>query len=202
MFDFWLDVQRRYVYLEGIFFGSADIKSMLSNEFTKFKNIDSEFVRLMKQVNKEPKILEILKIANLEKTLQNFTTQLEHIKKALNEYLEKQRQNFARFYFVGDEDLLEIIGNSKEIKNIQRHFPKMFAGITTVNSEKGADDGDIIVGMNSREGESVPFNNKVIINDDPTIYKWLTKIEESMQTSLAFELSKAVTQLEILDRIE
>ena len=89
VFDFWLDVQRRYVYLEGIFFGSADIKSMLSNEFTKFKNIDSEFVRLMKQVNKEPKILEILKIANLEKTLQNFTTQLEHIKKALNEYLEK-----------------------------------------------------------------------------------------------------------------
>jgi hypothetical protein len=56
----------------------------------------------------------------------------------------------------------------------------MFAGITTVNSEKGADDGDIIVGMNSREGESVPFNNKVNINDDPTIYKWLTKIEESM----------------------
>lgn len=94
---------------------------------------------------------------------------------------------------MGDEDLLEIIGNSKEIKNIQRHFPKMFAGITTVNSEKGADDGDIIVGMNSREGESVPFNNKVNINDDPTIYKWLTKIEESMQTSLAFELSKAVT---------
>ena len=94
---------------------------------------------------------------------------------------------------MGDEDLLEIIGNSKEIKNIQRHFPKMFAGITTVNNEKGADDGDIIVGMNSREGESVPFNNKVNINDDPTIYKWLTKIEESMQTSLAFELSKAVT---------
>jgi dynein heavy chain 1 len=175
---------------------------MLSNEFTKFKNIDSDFVRLMKQVNKEPKILEILKIGNLEKTLQNFTTQLEHIKKALNEYLEKQRQNFARFYFVGDEDLLEIIGNSKEIKNIQRHFPKMFAGITTVNSEKGLDDGDIIVGMNSREGESVPFNNKVNINEDPTIYKWLTKIEESMQTSLAFELSKAVTSLEILDRVE
>lgn len=91
---------------------------MLSNEFNKFKNIDSEFTRLMKQVNKEPKVLEILKITNLEKTLVNFTTQLEHIQKALGEYLEKQRQNFARFYFVGDEDLLEIIGNSKEIKNI------------------------------------------------------------------------------------
>ena len=94
---------------------------------------------------------------------------------------------------MGDEDLLEIIGNSKEIKNIQRHFPKMFAGITTVNSVKGSDDGDIIVGMNSREGESVAFQTKVSINEDSTIYKWLTKIEDSMQTSLAFELSTAVT---------
>ena len=76
----------------------------------------------------------------------------------------------------------------------------MFAGITTVMSEKAADDGDIITGMNSREGESVGFFNKVVINDDPTIYKWLTKIEESMQTTLAHELSKAVTSLEILDR--
>ena len=62
---------------------------MLSNEFNKFKNIDSEFTRLMKTVNKEPKVLEILKISNLEKTLVNFTTQLEHIQKALGEYLEK-----------------------------------------------------------------------------------------------------------------
>lgn len=122
VFDYWIDVQKKYVYLEGIFFGSADIKSMLSNEFNKFKNIDSEFTKLMKTVNKDPRVLEILKISNIEKTLLNFITQLEHIQKALGDYLEKQRQNFARFYFVGDEDLLEIIGNSKEIKNIQRHF--------------------------------------------------------------------------------
>ena len=48
IFDNWIDVQRKYVYLEEIFFGSADIKSMLSNEFNKFKNIDSEFTKLMK----------------------------------------------------------------------------------------------------------------------------------------------------------
>ena len=125
-FDYWVDVQRRYVYLEGIFFGSADIKSMLSNEFMKFKGIDSDFTKLMKAVKKEPKVLEVMKIPNLEKTLTNFTNQLQLIQKALGEYLEKQRQNFARFYFVGDEDLLEIIGNSKMITSVMRHFPKMF----------------------------------------------------------------------------
>jgi len=29
--DTWIDVQRRWVYLEGIFMGSSDIKEMLSN---------------------------------------------------------------------------------------------------------------------------------------------------------------------------
>lgn len=88
-FDYWVDVQRRYVYLEGIFFGSADIKSMLSNEFMKFKSIDSDFTKLMKAVKKEPKVLEVMKIPNLEKTLTNFTNQLQLIQKALGEYLEK-----------------------------------------------------------------------------------------------------------------
>ena len=99
---------------------------------------------------------------------------LSKIQKALGDYLEKQRSNFARFYFVGDEDLLEIIGNSKEIKMVQRHFPKMFAGITTMNFEN---EGDSLIGMYSREGEYVSFSDNVTISEDPTIYVWLTKIE-------------------------
>ena len=78
-----------------------------------------------------------------------------------------------------------------------RHFPKMFQGISTVRYEN---DGDSLVAMNSREGESVAFNKPVVISDDPTIYVWLTKVEQAMQVSLAMELEKGVTELELLDR--
>ena len=61
-FDFWIDVQRRYVYLEGIFNGSSDIRSMLSSESTKFNHIDQEFMRLMTLVRKQPIVLEVMKI--------------------------------------------------------------------------------------------------------------------------------------------
>ncbi|VDP11035.1 unnamed protein product [Soboliphyme baturini] len=37
LFDVWIDVQRRWVYLEGIFSGSADIKTLLPVETSKFK---------------------------------------------------------------------------------------------------------------------------------------------------------------------
>ena len=40
----------RWVYLEGIFFGSADIKAQLPSEYGRFKSIDTEFVQLMRKV--------------------------------------------------------------------------------------------------------------------------------------------------------
>jgi dynein heavy chain 1, cytosolic len=73
----------------------------------------------------------------------------------------------------------------------------MFAGITTTNYDH---DGDHIIGMNSREGEQVPFSKPVIISEDPTIYKWLTRVEEAMQVSLATLLESSLKELEILDR--
>jgi dynein heavy chain 1 len=105
---------------------------MLVQEYNKFKTIDTEFVRQQNKVKLDPKVMSVLDIPDLGKTLEKWVRVLGNIRKALGDYLEKQRQNFARFYFVGDDDLLEIIGNSKEIKAVQRHFPKMFAGITTV----------------------------------------------------------------------
>ena len=37
IFDVWIDVQRRWVYLEGIFTGSADIKHLLPHETQRFQ---------------------------------------------------------------------------------------------------------------------------------------------------------------------
>lgn len=60
------------------------------------------------------KVLDTISgIPNLLKTLEFLSETLDKIQKSLSDYLETQRQAFSRFYFVGDEDLLEIIGNSK-----------------------------------------------------------------------------------------
>jgi len=59
---------------------------------------------------------------------------------------------YHRFYFVGDEDLLEIIGNSKNVPKLQKHFKKMFAGVASVILNK---DNTQVLGICSREGEQV-----------------------------------------------
>ena len=119
---FWIDIQRQWVYLEGIFTGSIDIKHLLPIETARFQNINTEFLTLMKKVGSSPFVLEVLNIPNLQKTLERLSELLAKIQKALGDYLERERNIFPRFYFVGDEDLLEIVGNSKNVMRIQKHF--------------------------------------------------------------------------------
>ena len=198
LFNEWVDVQRKWVYLEGIFFGSADIKNELPGDYNKFQSIDNEFTSLMKRVANKPYILEVISIPNIKSILEEkLKTALERIQKALYNFLEKQRQNFARFYFIGDEDLLEIIGNSKDVNKITRHFNKMFAGMNSLLCE----DADELKGMISREFEEVLFEKSVKISEDPVVYQWLRKVQEQMHFTLATKLEKAVSEISEMDYI-
>ncbi|KAI9204677.1 dynein heavy chain [Polychytrium aggregatum] len=189
LFDVWIDVQRQWVYLEGIFTGNADIKHLLPVESSRFQNINGEFMAVMKKVYKSPFILDVLNIQNIQKSLERLADLLSKIQKALGEYLERERSSFPRFYFVGDEDLLEIIGNSKDVVRIQKHFKKMFAGISSIILD---DEATTILGMASKEGETVQFKSPVSIKSNPRINDWLTLLEKEMRESLALWTSDAL----------
>ena len=181
------------MYLEGIFSGSADIKHLLPVESARFNNINTEFLAVMKKVYKSPFVVDVMNIPGIQKSLERLADLLNKIQKALGEYLERERASFPRFYFVGDEDLLEIIGNSKEILRIMKHLKKMFAGISTINLD---DELTMIRGMASREGEEVMFKDPILLKDYPKINDWLSKLEAEMRVSLAQLLCDAVAELQ------
>lgn len=54
--DIWLIVQRKWIYLEGIFTGSDDIKQQLSQEANKFDKNDKAFKKIMDSVEKNKNI--------------------------------------------------------------------------------------------------------------------------------------------------
>ena len=191
VFDVWIDVQRRWIYLDGIFSGSADIKHLLPNETQYFQNVSNEFLTLMRKVSKSPLVLDILKIQGIQKTLEKFVDLLAKIQKALGEYLERERSSFPRFYFVGDEDLLEIIGNTKNVPRLQKHFIKMFAGVHSILLN---DDNTIVLGVVSKEGEEVIFKTPVSIAANPKIKDWLTLVEKEIRITLALLLNRIVTE--------
>ena len=69
---------------------------------------------------------------------------------------------FPRFYFIGDDDLLEILGQSRNPLVIQSHLKKLFAGIHNVAFDK---TNTSITAMKSLEGECVELNEPVAITD-------------------------------------
>jgi dynein heavy chain 1 len=194
LFDVWIDVQRQWVYLEGVFTGNADIKHLLPMESSRFQNINSEFLSVMKKVSRQPGVLEVLNISGVQKSLERLADLLNKIQKALGEYLERERVSFPRFYFVGDEDLLEIIGNSNDTLRVAKHLRKMFAGISGLVT----DEDGVIQGFTSKEGEEVVLRKEISLVKTPRINEWLGALEMSMKTTLAELTIEAFQEFEEL----
>ncbi len=55
------------------------------------------------------KVISITSEEGLCDKLRDANKNLEHIQKELNKYLESKREKFARFYFLSDDELLEIL---------------------------------------------------------------------------------------------
>jgi len=58
--------------------------------------------------------LEVCLTDGLLERLQEGNKNLELIQKELNNYLEKKREKFARFNFLSNDELIEILSQTKE----------------------------------------------------------------------------------------
>lgn len=78
----------------------------------------------------------------LEK-LSEMSAKLEDIQKALDMYLETKRQIFPRFYFLSNDDVLEILGQSQNPEAMQPHLKKCFDNIKSLRTEKAGTNNTI-----------------------------------------------------------
>lgn len=192
LFDVWIDVQRQWVYLEGVFNNNAEIKHILPVESSRFQSINSEFFVILRKVYKSPLIIDVLNIPGVQQSIERLADLLGKVQKALGEYYEQERQRFARFYFIGDEDLLEIIGNSNDIHRVEKHLNKMFSGIAGLIYDK---ENSTIDGVRSREGEEVLFTSNINLIKIPNVVKWLIRLEEETKVTLSNKLFDSINTL-------
>jgi dynein heavy chain len=166
-------VQGIWMYL-GPIFSSEDINRQMPEEARNFRAVDSIWRQIMIHTVNNPKVLEATNYPNMLQLLKNCSIMFEQIQKGLNEYLEKKRLFFPRyfiwcylivldifkycknyrFFFLSNDELLEILSETKDPLRVQPHLKKLFEGISKLNFTKSIE----IVGMISADGEVVALN--------------------------------------------
>jgi dynein heavy chain 2 len=124
----------RWVYLEPIF-----SHGVLESEQQRFRRIDEEFRLIMDKLHGDNRVSSLGKMPGIKNRLSMLLDQLSRCQNSLNEFLEKKRSGFPRFYFIGDDDLLEILGQSTKPSVIQAHLKKLFAG-SSIFEDKSEDN--------------------------------------------------------------
>ncbi len=186
-------MQRQWLYLENIFIGSGgDIKDQLPQEYEMFFTLNEQFKGMMKLLCKE-KVVKSICAGDRTASIDRMTTRMEEIQKSLDQYLETKRHAFPRFYFISDDDLLEMIGKSKEPEQVQKHLKKCFEGVDSLIFDKKNDGSVIAVATKASDGEMLDFMNHIPI--EGSIESWLAKILDEVQFSVKRSLDGCTKSL-------
>ncbi|MGH0158032.1 UNVERIFIED_CONTAM: hypothetical protein FKN15_035543 [Acipenser sinensis] len=199
----WLTCQRNWLYLESIF-SAPDIQRQLPAEAKMFLQVDKSWKEIMRKVNRLPNALRAATQPGLLEAFQNNNALLDQIQKCLEAYLESKRVIFPRFYFLSNDELLEILAQTRNPQAVQPHLRKCFDSISklefalisqtegkvtpAVEGEQEKVFSNDILAMLSPEGERVILTvsqlmwcrdlNQCLEGDDHDHFEALTDFEK------------------------
>lgn len=101
------------------------------------------------------------------------------MQKGLKDYLEKKCAFFCRFYFLSNDDLLEILSQTKEVRKVRAHLQKVFEGVADLDFRPD----DTMWAVISPEKESIDLVKRVDPKDRGVEF-WMAELERQMLLSV------------------
>ncbi|XP_023013028.2 dynein heavy chain at 16F isoform X2 [Leptinotarsa decemlineata] len=216
--DEWMTCQQSWIYLE-VIFSAPDIQRQLPNEAKLFIVVDKSWKEIMRRTAKMPLAMEAALYPGLLEALQRNNGLLEQIMKCLESYLETKRVAFPRFYFLSNDELLDILAQTRNPHAVQPHLRKCFDaiaklefGVKAADEIEGESSGQLrskssaiilttdIIAMISPEGERVALGKGLKARGN--VEDWLGKVEESMFLSLRRLMKQSLSHYQIVTRTE
>ena len=182
--EIWLKVQSSWIYLQPIF-ASPDIKRELQKEDTDFTKVNAKWKEIMSHALNSSRAIKLPEDPSLLETFKGMIEKLDGIQERLFSYLDKKRTLFPRFYFLSEESLIEVLSEARDATKIQKYIKILFEGMKSLTF----DTNDVIIGMNSSEGEHMKFEQPIATRPHQGLVEaWILIVEETM----VFEVRKSV----------
>jgi dynein heavy chain, axonemal len=134
-------------------------------------------------------VIDVCMEPNRLNEIHNLSEGLDKCQKSLNDYLESKRRVFPRFYFISTEELLSILGSSRN-DCVQEHMIKMFDNIKSLTLIKSVMGTNVATAMNSSEGEIMQFKSQV--PTEGRVEKWMNDVLNEMRNSNRHITKKAI----------
>nr|XP_034190797.1 dynein heavy chain 6, axonemal [Osmia lignaria] len=204
----WQYLQLNWLYLEAIF-SAPDIQRQLPMEAKLFIEVDRFWKDLMRRTYKAPLAMPVATHPGLLDLLEENNKMLDEVLKCLEAYLETKRVAFPRFFFLSNDELLEILAQTKNPHAVQRHLQKCFDAIyrlefATKEGDSNAEPETVlttdIVAMISPEGERVPLGKGLRARGN--VEHWLARVEEAMFSTLRKRMKEGIKDLATKGREE
>lgn len=177
----WMTFQRKWMYLEFIF-SSDDISRQLHDEAAKFGAVNSDFMAIMKNTNQNKNAISVVQDPSLLESLQSCNAVLDEVQKNLEDFLGTKRESFPRFFFLSNDELIEILSQTREPRAVQPYLMKCFDSIKYLEFKDETSNEVSGFLSDGLEAEHVSFVESVYAVGGVEI--WLKSIESSMQTSI------------------
>lgn len=206
----WLKVQQSWLYLEPIF-SSDDIAKQLPTENKRYQTMDRIWRKAMDTCWRVRNVIQACPSISLLEDLRECNKLLDQVQKGLSAYLETKRGSFPRFYFLSDDELLEILSQTKDPTAVQPHLRKCFDNIARVRFDPEPKEGEVIAPAKLQithfiagDGEAVEFNAEGCAEVRPigNVEDWLLEVERVMQRSLREIFEDAWAVYADTDRVE
>ncbi|CAE8610871.1 unnamed protein product [Polarella glacialis] len=192
----WLKCQKAWMYLQPIF-DSDDIMRQLPTEGKRFKHVDASWRQEMINTRENPKIIDICATEGLLEKWRECNVTLDMVQKGLEDYLETKRNGFARFYFLSNDELLEILSQTKDPTRVQPFLSKVFEAMSKVTFTP---DNEII-DMISPESEHINFPTPVVTHQ-VSVEMWMGALENQMCRAVRAAQETGIITYSEMDRTD
>eukprot|EP01059_Diplonema_ambulator_P035162 TRINITY_DN8181_c0_g2_i3.p1 TRINITY_DN8181_c0_g2~~TRINITY_DN8181_c0_g2_i3.p1 ORF type:complete len:4166 (+),score=1836.14 TRINITY_DN8181_c0_g2_i3:116-12613(+) len=203
----WMEIQKMWKNLYPIFIESADIREQLQEDARAFQGADDLYRTMMSKVHTHTAVIEVCCTDLVKRQLQrddDFETLLNTIddtlttcQKKLTEYLEGKKKLFARFFFISNTDLIDILSKGSDPVAVMRHMSKIIDSVKTYTIREGTKTATEIISI---QGEKVPACNEY--ECDGPVEDWLNGCVSLMFNTIKSSIQEGHTTYVESPRVE